>query len=305
MKLFHLLPFVALITATSLVAQTTPQSMPDPTKAPCGDIKTSRPSIMVIPRVKEGQNIRTIIDDDFNIRVATTKVQEAFNSRGFTTVDFVAKLKAATTQDVFTGDAISDYKTQLLQYANPDIYVEVDYSVRKADGMTIATVLLTGYDCATGNNLGAKDASRGSELDDPALLVGGCMTDKADEFLNVMQTKFTEMIEDGRQVTLVFKFADGSEWNAESEVPAKDNGELSLVLEDWVSGKAVKNNYAAPRTTSNAIYFDDVRIPLRDAVTCKNYTTTKFRSDVTAFLKSCGIMSTPTVNGAQIMMTIK
>lgn len=273
-------------------------------KPPCDDTKTSRPSIMVIPRVKEGQDIRKVIDEDFASRVAISKVQEAFNQRGFTTVDFVAKLKAATAQDVFTSDAISDYKTQLLQYANPDIYVEVDYSTRKSNGLTTATVILSGHDCATGNQLGTKSADRSNQLDDPAILVGGIMSNIADPFLNDMQSKFTEMIQDGRQVSIVFKFMDGSPWNETAEVETKDYKELGQVIEEWISDKSVKHNYAAPRSTTNALYYDDVRIPLRDPVTCKNYTSTMFRRDITALLRSCGATSTPTVNGAQIILTI-
>lgn len=280
------------------------QAPTEPAKSPCADTKTSRPSIMVIPRVKEGQDIRKVIDEDFTSRVAISKVKEAFDQRGFTTVDFVAKLKAATAEDIFSTEAVSDYKTQLLQYANPDIYVEVDYSTRLAGGLTTATVILSGYDCATGNALGNKDGSKSNQLDDAAILVGGIMANIADPFLSVMQTKFTEMIEDGRQVTVVFRFKDGSTWSETAEVETKEFKEFGQVVEEWIAEKAVKHNYGAPNATGNAIFYSDVRIPLRDPVTCKNYTTSMFRRDITAMLKSCGATSTPTVNGAQIIMLI-
>ncbi|MCC6541693.1 MAG: hypothetical protein IT225_05695 [Flavobacteriales bacterium] len=280
-------------------AQETPAA-----KTPCDETKTSRPSIMVIPRVKEGEDIRTIIDKDFNLRAAIAKVQEAFNARDFTTIDLVAKLKAATAQDAFTIDAASDYKTQLLQYANPDIYVETEYLAKPANGLTSTTVILTAHDCVTGNQLGSKQGTKASELNDPAVIVGGIMTNIADPFLNDMQAKFTEMTQDGRQVSLVFKFKDGSVWNETAEVESRDYKELGQVIEEWVAERAVKHNYAAPRSTANAIYYDDVRIPLRDPVTCRNYTSTMFRRDLTALLRSCNITSTPLVNGAQIIMTI-
>ena len=53
-----------------------------------------QPKIMVIPFTKEGEDIRTILEDDINKRIAITKIKEAFDERGFTTVDFTAKLKA-------------------------------------------------------------------------------------------------------------------------------------------------------------------------------------------------------------------
>ena len=55
-------------------------------------VQTVQPKIMVIPYVKEGEDLRTILENDVNKRIALTKIKEAFDSRGFTTVDFVAKL---------------------------------------------------------------------------------------------------------------------------------------------------------------------------------------------------------------------
>ena len=55
-----------------------------------GQVQTVQPKIMVIPYTKEGEDIRTILEADVNKRIAITKIKESFDSRGFTTVDFVA-----------------------------------------------------------------------------------------------------------------------------------------------------------------------------------------------------------------------
>ena len=54
---------------------------------------TVQPKIMVVPYVKDGEDIRQIIENDANIRLVLSKIREAFDNRGFTTVDFEAKLK--------------------------------------------------------------------------------------------------------------------------------------------------------------------------------------------------------------------
>lgn len=59
---------------------------------------TVQPKIMVVPFVKEGEDIRTVLESDADKRIILTKIKEAFDSRGFTTVDFLGKLKAASTQ---------------------------------------------------------------------------------------------------------------------------------------------------------------------------------------------------------------
>lgn len=47
--------------------------------------------IMVIPYTKQGEDISQVIENDVNKRIVLAKIREAFDSRGFTTVDFAAK----------------------------------------------------------------------------------------------------------------------------------------------------------------------------------------------------------------------
>src|SRR5574344_780485 len=80
-----------------------------------GQIVTVQPKIMVIPYTKEGEDLRTVLENDENKRIAITKIKEGFDSRGFTTVDFVAKLKAAKDNNAFTSDNQTDIKSQIIQ----------------------------------------------------------------------------------------------------------------------------------------------------------------------------------------------
>ena len=84
---------------------------------------TVQPKIMVIPYVGEGEDLRTVLENDVNKRIAITKVKEIFDSKGFTTVDFVAKLKSAKDNNVFTSDNQTDVKDQIVQMSGADIYV--------------------------------------------------------------------------------------------------------------------------------------------------------------------------------------
>ena len=76
-------------------------------------VTTVQPKIMVIPYTKEGEDIRTILEDDVNKRITLTKIKEAFDSRGFTTVDFTAKLKTVSNSNVFMADNKTDLKSLL------------------------------------------------------------------------------------------------------------------------------------------------------------------------------------------------
>ena len=81
--------------------------------------------IMVIPYVKRGR-FKNNFENDVNKRIALTKIKEAFDSRGFTTVDFVAKLKSAKDNNIFTSDNQTDIKDQIIQMSGADIYVEAE-----------------------------------------------------------------------------------------------------------------------------------------------------------------------------------
>ena len=83
-------------------------------------VQTVQPKIMVIPYVKEGEDLRTILEDDVNKRIAITKIKEAFDNRGFTTVDFAARLKAANANAAFSMENKSDYKAQIIQSSGAD-----------------------------------------------------------------------------------------------------------------------------------------------------------------------------------------
>lgn len=82
MKKTILAALLAVVTFSSAFAQ-------DPVSAP--SVQTVQPKIMVIPYTKEGEDIRTILESDVNKRIVLTKIKEAFDSRGFTTVDFTEK----------------------------------------------------------------------------------------------------------------------------------------------------------------------------------------------------------------------
>jgi len=76
---------------------------------------------MVIPYTKEGEDIRTILEADVNKRIILTKIKEAFDSRGFTTIDFTAKLKAAIDNSIFTSDNQTDLKAQIMAHLQSSV----------------------------------------------------------------------------------------------------------------------------------------------------------------------------------------
>ena len=89
-------------------------------------LPTARPKIMVIPYTTKGEDIRTILENDVNKRIALTKIKEAFDQRGYTTVDFFAKIKALSNATALGYSQQTDFKTMVIQQSGADVYVEAE-----------------------------------------------------------------------------------------------------------------------------------------------------------------------------------
>lgn len=125
---------------------------------------TAQPTIMVVPYTKANDDIRKTLDADPNRRIAITKVKEAFDNRGYSTIDFVAKLKEAETRQVFTMDNQTDIKTQIIEFSGADIYVEAEAVLQRSSSGNNVEVILTAYDASTATSLSNKVGFSGKIL---------------------------------------------------------------------------------------------------------------------------------------------
>jgi hypothetical protein len=268
-------------------------------------VNTVQPKIIVIPYTKEGEDIRTILEEDVNRRIAITKIKEGFDSRGFTTVDFTAKLKAAKDNNIFTSESQTDIKTQIIQMSGADIYVQAEVNVVKGNSGNSVTLVLTAYESSTGNSLSNKVGESGKfYTDDIGKLASKAVESCVTDFLNVMQTKFTDIVNNGKSVIIDISFDANSSYKMSSEIGA-DKLPLSDQIEMWMEKNSFKNNYHIQGTTELKMIFDDVRIPLKDPITNNNYNPNKFALEIFKFLKSIGLQPTKDVKSNTIFITIK
>jgi hypothetical protein len=269
---------------------------------------------MVIPFTKEGEDIRTILEKDVNRRVAISKVKEGFDSRGFTTVDFSAKLKQALDDKLFNGEAQSDFKSDLVEMSGADIYVEVEVpEMISTAGGNAARLILQAYDASTANSL-ANEVCESPKFNttDYGALVTRALTKNnnidnktsscLEDFLNVIQTKFNDIVENGRSVKINFALNAGAKTKFSTEIKP-DGLPLSDVIEAWIADNSVKNNYHLQGTTDVKVFFDDVRIPLKDD-NGRNYNPNKFALKIFQFLKSKNLSSSKQIKNNTIFITI-
>ncbi len=266
--------------------------------------QTVQPKIMVVPYVKQGEELRTILENDVNKRIALTKIKDAFDKKGYTTVDFIAKLKATNDNAAFAGENQTDLKAMIIQNSGADVYVEAEIDAIPSSTGNSVKIIITGYEVSTGNSLANKVGESGRfYTEDYGKLAGKAIESCAEDFLNVIQAKFTDMVENGRSVIINFGFDEESDYNMSSEV-----GTQGLLLSDeielFMDGHALKHNYHIQGTTDKQMIFDDVRIPLKDA-NGNNYNANKFALEIFKFMKSLGLAISRDIKGNTIYITIK
>lgn len=269
-----------------------------------------QPKIMVIPYTKEGEDIRTVLEEDSNKRIALSKIKEAFDERGVSTIDFVARLKAANTANVMNMDNQADIKSAIIDMSGADIYVEAEIICQQEDVVgqskpeSRVKINVTAYDIATGASLANKIGECGPfYTDDIAKLSMKAISSIADEFLNVMQTKFTDLSEQGRSIIMYITFDEGSSYTMESEV-----GNEGLTLQDeielWVDASCYNNNYHLQGVTPLNMIFDDIKLPYVDE-SGATYTASKYSMEALKFFRKLGVSISRSLRGNSLYITIK
>ena len=267
-----------------------------------------QPKIMVIPYTKEGEDIRTILEMDENKRIVLTKIKEAFDERGVTTIDFVAKLKAMESGNVFNSGNKQDVKSQIIDMSGADIYVEAEIIClqKYINGKTESRVkiVMTAYEAATGASLANKIGESGAfYTNDIGKLGIKAITSCADDFLRVIQAKFTDISEEGRSLMLQIGFDENSSYTMESEV-----GTQGYLLQDeielWVESHSLNGNYHLQGVSPMKMIFDDIKLPLTDEAG-NNYSTSKFGMEMLKFFRSLNLQVSRSNRGSTLYITIK
>lgn len=268
------------------------------------EVERAAAKIMVVPYNKSNEDIRTVLDENPYIRSAVSKVKESFDQRGWSTVDFVANLRAAESNAAFTMDRQSNFKSDLITGSGADIYVQVDTHVSTDESGTSINVILTAFETHTGASFSNKTGNSGKfKTNDYERLIDRAFDQISEEFLNNLMVKTDEIREIGRAIILHFNLDEGAEIDFDAEL---DNGEfLNEAIEDWVGLNAYQGRANLAGIVENKMVFDEVRIPLFDQETGRPYNPNRFANEVIRFLRSKNITATRNVKGQNLFVTIK
>lgn len=253
--------------------------------------KSIQPKIMVIPRIMAHENLKTYFDSSINMQIAITKINEAFQKRNANVIQLSSKLKEIQTNSLINQSSGNneEYKSMVLQSSGADIYVEtklniVPYPTRNANSVTI---ILEGYQVGTSNLLGSQVGhSRINQTPDIGLLISEALDSISISFLNLMQLKFDEIVENGQSIFVEFVISPESEFTFDDEI-GSDGKILSELIDEWFQKNAVNGVFNNQGVTSNHMILSDVRIPIRNPSNPKaNYTGQNLYVDLLKYFRA-------------------
>jgi len=263
----------------------------------------TQPTLMPIPFSKKGESSRDAFEEDELMRIAMTKVKEAFDNRGVNTIDFRAKLKQVNNNEFLEADQKSDIKDELIRLSGADIYIEVEANPNYSDEGNSVTILLSAYDAFSGESL-ANKVSTSPKFYTTSFekLVEKAVDDKIEDFLNTLNQKFQNIRENGRTIVLTIGIGNDQSFDMDSEV-GDDGDLLSDAIENFVSDHAFKGVYHLQGISTNKIIFDQVKVPLFGPDE-KPYRVSRFAVDLRNYLKAFGFDAQRDINGQNMVITL-
>ena len=266
-----------------------------------------QPTIMVIPFIKEGNDLRSVFESDSSkhIRVAMAKVKNAFDTAQIKTVDLKSMIQRIDNDRILTHNSRNDLKSGVIHYSGIDIFIEVEAQIVETSRGNSVTVILNAYDAFSGNALAnglghsPKFYTQNFEkLSEKAL----------DTFLEkfVISAKLTleDFEKNGRSITLNIGIEKGVKMDMDSEIGNTGNL-LSDVIEDWLDTNALNSQFNIQGITATKMIVTEIKIPQIDSKTKRNYRPSKFAKALLQYLKSLGIECSRDVQGTNIFITIK
>jgi len=290
MKAFKIL-FILLLSSAGQVAgqETTPAH--------------TQPTIMVIPFTPEGTSLRTAYEYNELVRVAITKVKEAFDKRGVNTIDLRAKIRQTANTGAIQEDQKADLKDEVINNSGADVYVEVEANANYTNTGNSVTLILTAYDAFSGesyaNKVGNSPKFYTTNFEK---LVEKVADTEVPNLLNTIQEKFTDIIDNGRTITVKVGINESSKLKMDTEVD-KEGNFLSDIIEEYIVEKSYKGKYHIQGMTHNQLTFDIVKVPLKDE-SGNNFRVSRFAADFRRFLRTKEIQCTQTINGNSLVFTI-
>lgn len=221
------------------------------------------PSITVVPYKTDEENYQQVLQDDFDRRMAVSRVQQGFNQLGATTIDFESKLAAAWRSADFNSETADSDEKRLLRTTGADVYVIVDLKKDiSAEAGSRVSLNMKAYETVSGNILSAtQEWTNRFHTTDLDRLCVYAVEGQLKMFLDDIALNFAKQIEGGSSVVL--RISQGT--NAQNSLSTMiDNSTLSNAIRRWVRQNSKNGQYHVQGVVAEEMIFDDIKIPSLD-----------------------------------------
>lgn len=265
-------------------------------------------SIMIIPYLEDNEKISTKLQQDPDLRLAIANLQDAYISNGLRIIDFGARYQKYE-QDRVMKDPTSDTKALFVEYASPDIFVELEINHIDCGNKTHkARVRLKTYLTATGELMADRvsDSNCFVKEADYLSLIKQATNKFIEQYITTVQGALTNMVEAGQPLQLHFTIADDAIFDfdsvVKSELPALGApAPLSKMIVLWMySEPELIKSFNQSSNSPQEMIIDDLRIPLLDATGKKIYPIGLFGAKLWSFLSGLQL-----ADNTQTRFTIK
>lgn len=252
------------------------------------EVNQVQPKVVVTPRVDKGQDIRTLLESDFNLRNAISVVKQAFDERQYTTTDFMEALKSAEESAARSSSNQTELsKNEILnRFTKAEIEIQIDFKESNNSDGKLVNIILNANLIGEASALATIDCSSPRLKDDVINLTKMAIKKNIDGFMSTLQMKFTDIVNNGISYQMDFQIRKGETFSFQDDLPSDDE-QFSYIIYDWLRMNACKNYATMDDESETALTFT-IKIPLRDAKTGMNYTISDFQRSFRKFIKEKG-----------------
>ena len=227
-----------------------------------------QPTVVVVPFTVTGQDALSLYETKFEYRAIINEINNAINNRGgFMPQDLQEVISRIKENSVINeiSNVNSDPIKKIIDNTIADILIKAEINIFSEKGLNSVQITLKAIDKASSKTMYASPllTSPNFNTTDYAYLAKRVLNegDAIGNFCNGVSNAFQNIAKNGRSIQVIFETNESSTSKLDDE--DKDLNTIGDLIIDFVKKSSFNGYYKIRTQTSNQIYFEDVRIPLK------------------------------------------
>ncbi len=265
-----------------------------------------KPTVIVVPFKKDGESYKSILENDYDRRVAVEEVKKGFNNCDIRTMDLLTHIQSAERRGQYeeNAGAVESNDRTLLASSNADVYVVVDLKKEQTAQGNRVSLILHAHDVATNADWGSqtggsKQYYRTAPMD---ALCRYAVEDNIQPFLEQIMKYYSEPTRVSLQVTLLNDPDNNTLMSLQDPECANGDSVADFIMY-WLDDNAHDGDYHLQGVVDEQVIFDYIMIPKTDK-RGRKMNSLKFLSQLKKDLRDEGIHADSRLEGGTIIITV-